>query len=72
MAHQPHQDFFSPAATGVKYSLAYPATLRFTLNGSKREFKSPQDAADFVKANTGKTADAPEITGSDDMPVLED
>lgn len=56
---------------GVKYSFAYPATLWFTLNGSKQEFKSPQDASAFVKANTEKIG---KCRGSQsvDMPKLED
>ena len=57
---------------GVKYLLAYPATLWFTLSRSKHEFKSPRDAAAFVDSNIKKTGEAPGATGSDVMPALED
>lgn len=56
----------------MKYSLAYPATLQFTLNGSKQVFKSPQDASAFVKANTEKIGEMSRVTESVDMPALED
>lgn len=51
----------------VKYSLSYPAKLRFTLNGSKHTFKSPRDASALIKANIKKTGETP---GSDVMPTL--
>lgn len=57
---------------GVKYSLAYPAMLWLTINSSKHEFRSSQDALAFVKAKVEKTGKAPAATESDDMPTLED
>lgn len=56
---------------GLKYSFAYPAMLRFTFSGSRHEFKSSQNASDFVRANI-KTLEAPNDMVSKDIPILEE
>ncbi len=33
---------------GTKFSLVHPATLQFFINGSKHEFKSPEEASAFL------------------------
>ncbi|KAJ8247994.1 hypothetical protein GJAV_G00236970 [Gymnothorax javanicus] len=44
---------------GVKFSLAHPATLRFSFNGVRHEFKSPENATAFVAQYVLPTATAP-------------
>lgn len=56
-------------AAGVKFSLAYPATLRFSFKGARHEFKSAQDAETYIAANV--LPSTKNLTHTDDMPALE-
>lgn len=57
---------------GVKFSLAHPATLRFSFNDSRHEFKSPEAASAFVTRYILPEAAVPTAeTEPEDMSALE-
>lgn len=58
---------------GVKFSLAHPATLCFSFNESRHEFKSPEDVSAFITCYMLPAAAAPTTdTEPKDMPPLEE
>lgn len=66
---------FTPAKkllhqAGLKFSLLHPTTLRFTFNGARQEFKSPQDACSFISRSVlpapRDTTEEIGATGNDD------